>query len=65
MSRVGDNSPVTKCIKILDKNVLAELKGNVSFYCFKPPGSGTCAISSAALLGLIWRWPNVKTYVSM
>ena len=49
MSRVGDNSPVTKCIKILDKNVLAELKGNVSFYCFKPPGSGTCAISSVAL----------------
>ena len=49
MSRVGENSPDTQCIKIFDKNVLAELKGNVSFYCFKPPGSGTCAISSVAL----------------
>ena len=49
LSRVGENSPDTKCIKIFDKNVLAELKGNVSFYCFKPPGSGTCAISSVAL----------------
>ena len=47
-SRPGDNLTVTKCIKIFDKNVLAELKGNVSFDCFEPPGSETCAISSVA-----------------